>query len=282
MRAEVFGSTFNARDAYAATRMPAIPNQGTFSRADMRSVERELPPYASATTARIDRGLRASGFTDFDGAPGILPRAIHSLNNRQQPSNAGEAVARQQGMNAVMHAFRGVAGLNGAGCTSTGGQVAQGVLAASGGILSSIGGGMVTTQPTATTSVTTTPIPNTSTASGTNKTATALTAVGAGLQLVGAIYTGVCTAQTGTTPPAVTTASQISQTTTAMINDIRTARASGGAAVDPAVAAAQAAAANPNNAQGAVPAPARDNTMLYVGLGIGAAALLGAVMVLRK
>lgn len=287
MSAQVFGATFSPVDARSVrSRVPQIPGQSTFNSRDARFVAQGLPPYQAATQSRIAMGARQAGF-DFGNNGGILPRAIHALNNREQPSNMGAIVAQRQAQRAVMGGFYGVAGLGAsAGCTSTGAQVAQGTLAAGGQILTSVSTTLTQQNVTsATTAATPTAATGSTTPTGsTSTTASTATAITGGiLSAISAIYTGVCTARTGTVPPGTTTGTQVGAATSQLISDISAARASGSTSTTPAAGAAAAAATNPNSATGAQnvnqPAPASDNTLLYVG--IGAAALVGIALVLR-
>lgn len=265
-----------------ASRMPAIPGQSTFSRSDAASVQRELPPYVSSTSARIAAGAAQAGYVDY-GSKGILPRAIHALNASREPSNIGAMVARRQGFDAVMHGFRGVAGLNGSGCTSTGGQAAQVALATGAAATGAVSTGMAAFTPVQTSPVGTAPVPSTNPTI--TRAQTGLTITSAALSLAGAIYTGVCQAQGATTPPAVSTISQVGQQTNQLLTTIAAGRANASAATTPAEAASAAAATDANSATAAGNALAPqagggDKTMLYVGL--GAVALVGLALVLRK
>lgn len=281
MSAQVFGATFSPVDARSVrSRVPQIPRQSTFNSRDARFVAQGLPPYQAATQSRIAMGAQQAGF-DFGNNGGILPRAIHALNNREQPSNMGAIVAQRQAQRAVMGGFYGVAGLGAsAGCTSTGAQVAQGTLSAGGQILTSVSTSL--TQQNVT-SATTAATPTAATGTSSPTTASTATAITGGiLSAISAIYTGVCTARTGTVPPGVQTGTQVGAATSQLISDISAARAGGSGSTTPAAGAAAAAAANPNSAtaaQGVNTQPASDNTLLYVG--IGAVALVGIALVLR-
>lgn len=272
MRIQTFGATFSPRDeAMIASRMPNVGRQSTFGRSDSRFIERELPPVVNSTRQRIDRGAMQAGFTDFAGSPGILPRAIHALNARREPSNAGAEVARRQGMNAVMNGFYGVAGLGGAGCTSTGANVAGGIMAAGGSFLTSFGGGANTGAQNVADATTPKPVAPT-----TGQRAMAIT--GALLAGGAAVWGGVCQAQsaTGVAQPGITAGSQAGALVGTMVSDIRGANAAGSASATPAVPDAALPALV---APGAGEQPASsDKTMLYVGGGVAALVVLALVM----
>lgn len=284
LHAQIFGSTFSPRDQRTVqSRVPQIPGQqSTFSQANESFLQQRLPPYASQTRSRIDMGAMAAGF-DYGNNGGILPRAIHALNNRSEPSNLGAIVAQQQGFNAVMHGFYGVAGLNGAGCTSTGANAAMAAMSAGGGVLTSLSPTLTTTKVQTGTDV---GLPAPVQAPSRATTVTAVT--GALLNMGATLYGGICTARTGVAPPGMTTGSQIASVTNTLISGIQQSRTQQAAATTPSDTAAATAAANPNSASGAAAAgnpPAassnnNNNTMMYVG--IGAVALLGLALVLRK
>ncbi len=151
MSIQTFGATFSPADRAAVmSRVPSTGQQSSFNSADARFISASLPPYVSSTRQRIEAGAVQAGF-DFAGRPGILPRAVHALNARSEPSNAGAAVVARAGMSAVMGGFYGVAGLGAnPGCTSTGAQVAQGILAFAGPVLTSIAPAKLTVSPSAT------------------------------------------------------------------------------------------------------------------------------------
>jgi hypothetical protein len=250
MSIQTFGATFSPRAVAAASRVPSTGRQGSFNAADGRSIASSLPAYQSATRQRIEMGASQAGFDfDFAGRPGILPRAVHALNARSEPSNAGALVARRAGANAVMGGFFGVAGLGAnPGCTSTGAQVAQGILAFAGPVLTSIAPAI---------------------GGGTSSTSRALSISGGATTAASAIYTGVCQAVTGTTSPTVSRAGDIGAALANITGAVAGATAGAAAATTPA---APVVAAAP------VPAPApeagTDKTLLYA-----AGAAVAAVLV---
>lgn len=267
------GSMDPAAIAMMTSGLPSIPTAppGVIG----RTVRGMVPPVSAQLPANAQSLGRS-----------ILPRALHAARRYEEPERAGATIAGLAAQRAVSRGFGAAYGLGGlgatAGCTGTGGRIAQEVLSGAGTLLTVLG---AATGKQSTSGTLTTQQRN-------------LTVAGASVSMVAGVYAGACEARTGTVQQSY--ASQAVQTGTNIFSQIQSARNNTqGATAQPGVStdgtgltpdqagaqtatnAAAAANGNPNQAPPPAEQPAADassNTTLYIAGGVAAAVILAALL----